>query len=600
MLLALVSASAIALCSCGSTGNTDLKNGAAMSETAAKDMSQAEAFDAMMLEFFQDSMSGNTLNTNFTVKYPENYGIKPEEATWGSVPLTEEDFAETRQEIQNYLDELHAIGRPEGSRAITYDIFEYEMTCSLEYYDNQYYYMENTLEPSYGLHGQIPTTMAEYHFDDVQDVEDYLTLLETFDEYVTDLMTFEADKASAGYGMCKSALEQSISECETYMKDTDTNLLIEVFPDKIAQVEGLTEEEIKTYTKRNEDAVKNDVMKAYQLMIDEMQSQLPDAPEDGAVCSYKNGQDYYRYQLKSSIGTDKTPEELIELTEEKMDSDVFTLAIIMQMNPDIFDLLETSDYPYTDPVEIIEHFKKTMTAELMPPCPEASYTLKEVHPSLRDTLSPAMYYIPRIDDTANNTIYTNIGGGGTANELMPTLAHEGYPGHMYQYVYYYNTRPNPVRSLFSYNGYVEGWAAYVENMSYDYCDFPKDVAQFQIAYNDFILNLYCRLDLGVHYEGWDKKETSDFVTQYLALDKAGVDELYEDTLFNPINSMAYGIGMDEINLLKEDMEALYDTEAETGENAKTTDSFDIVEFHKQFLDIGPAPFPLVRQYMFGE
>lgn len=400
--------------------------------------------------------------------------------------------------------------------------------------------------------------------------------------------------------MCKSALEQSIKECKDFIADPDNNMLIDVFPDKIAEVEGLSDEEIKTYTERNEAAVKNDVIAAYEIMIKGMEAQLKDAPEDGAVCSYDRGQDYYRYLLKSSVGTDKTPEELIELTEEKLNDDIFTLAIIMQMNPSIFDEIEVSEYPYTDPAEIIEHFKKTMTAELMPACPDASYTLKEVHPSLRDSVSPAMYYVPRIDDTTNNTIYTNIGGGDTANELMPTMAHEGYPGHMYQYVYFYNTRPNPVRSLLDFNGYAEGWAAYVETLSYEYCGFSKDVAQFQKTYNDLILNLYCRLDLGIHYEGWSLKETGDFVRQYLALEDDGVKELYDGVLFNPTNYMIYGIGMDEINLLKEDMEALYDTEEETGDDAKTNESFDIVEFHKQFLDIGPAPFPLIRKYMFGE
>ncbi len=600
-LIAVFCTSAALLCSCGTTGNNlSEKISASVTESDTGALSQEEAFDALMLEYFQESMNGSTMNANFTVKDLEKYGITREEATWGSVSLTEEDFKENQADILDYLDRLHAIGRPEGSRALTYDIFEYEMNCALEYYTEDYIYMENTLEPTLGFQSQIPTSMAEYHFNDVNDVEDYLVLLESLDEYVTDLMAYETDKAVAGYGMPRSALEKSIEECQAFIEDPNSNLLIDVFPDKLAEIEGLTDEEIKDYTARNEAAVKNDVTKAYEIMIDGMEAQLPTAPKNGSLSSYNKGKDYYRYLLRSSVGTDKTPEELITLTETKINNDIFSMALSMQLDPDLLEQISSTDFPYTDPGEIIEHYKKTMTAELMPKVPDAPYTLKEVPASLKDTLSPAMYFTPRIDDTNTNIIYMNIGGNGAGNELMPTMAHEAYPGHMYQFVYYYNTHPTPVRSVLSSLGYVEGWASYVETLSYAYCGFSENAAQFLMAYNDMTMNLYCRIDLGIHYEGWDEEATAAYIQQFIDVDQETVTDIYEIILYNPTNYLIYGIGMDEINLLKEDMQALYDTAAETGDTSKNAGSFDIVDFHKQFLDIGPAPFPIVRAYMLGE
>ena len=435
-----------------------------------------------------------------------------------------------------------------------------------------------------GFQSQLPTTMAEYHFDDVDDVEDYLTLLNSLGNYVDSLLTFENQKADAGYGMCRSALETSIEDCQSFIESPETNLLIEVFPEKLNDL-NLSEEEKNTYIEKNHDAVINSVIPAYQSIIDGLTAQLDTAPEKGNMSSYENGQEYYKYLLKSSVGTDKTPEELIELTENKLNSAIFSLALTMNANPDIFDAVENAEYSLTDPAEIIEHFKSTFTAEQMPEAPEASYTLKNVHESLSERLSPAMYFIPRIDDIANNQIYLNL-RDNVDNELMPTMAHEGYPGHMYQMTYYYNTNPDPVRTVYECLGYVEGWASYVESLSYAYCGFDEDVADFYRSFNmEMALNLYCRTDLGIHYEGWDVAQTGEFLRQYLAFDDATIQEVYDAVLYNPTNYMVYGIGMDEILEMRETMEDNLDAD------------FDIKDFHKQLLDLGPAPFPILRKYM---
>lgn len=100
-----------------------------------------------------------------------------------------------------------------------------------------------------GFQSQLPTTMAEYHFDDVDDVEDYLTLLNSLGNYVDSLLTFENQKADAGYGMCRSALETSIEDCQSFIESPETNLLIEVFPEKLNDL-NLSEEEKNTYIEK--------------------------------------------------------------------------------------------------------------------------------------------------------------------------------------------------------------------------------------------------------------------------------------------------------------------------------------------------------------
>lgn len=557
----------------------------APASTDAQTQTPEAAFDQLTQDIFRDYARSDSLTLNYTLKDPSAFGITMDEATWGEISITDEALAEDKAALQTYLNRLNDITGLTDNYAIDYDVLKYYLEADIEGFD--YIFQTNNLAPLLGFQSQFPTTMAEYHFDDKADVEDYLSLLSSFDAYAEQILAFEKRKVEAGYGMCKAAVERSIEECRSYIENPENNLLIEVFPDNLAELADISEDERNTYIEKNRDAVLNTVIPAYEKIIDGLTAQLDTAPENGSLSAYTNGKAYYKYLLKSSIGTDKTPEELIELTETQLGDSLFAMAMLMNKNPQIFDEAAAAEYSLSDPSEIVEHFKSTFTAEQMPEGPEVNYTLKNVHESMSEHLSPAMYFIPRIDDITNNQIYLNL-NENYGNELMPTLAHEGYPGHMYQYTYYLNTHPNPIRTVYENLGYVEGWASYVENQSYDYCGFSEDLADlFRLNNSTFALNLYCRLDLGIHYEGWSLEEATEFLQSYLALDDETLNQIYEDILFNPTNYMVYGIGMDEIQELKTD------ARDNLGEN------FDIKEFHKELLDLGPAPFPVIRKYMPG-
>ena len=551
--------------------------------TEAQNQTPEAAFDQLSQDIFRNYAGSDTLTLSFTLKDPPAFGIQMDEVTWGEISITDEDLEADKAELQSYLDRLNEITGLKDERAVDYDVLKYSLEADLEGFN--YIFQPNNLSPLIGFQSQLPINLAEYHFDDKTDVEDYLALLNSLGGYVDQILAFENKKVENGYGMCKAAVQASIEECQNYIENPETNLLIEVFPDNLTELTDLSEEEKNAYIEKNKDAVLNSVIPAYQKIIDSLTAQLDTAPENGSLASYENGLEYYKYLLKSSVGTDKTPEELIEMTESQMGDSLFAMAMIMSKNPQVLDDAAAAEYSMSDPAEIVEHFKSTFTAEQMPEPPEVSYTLKNVHESMSENLSPAMYFIPRIDDISNNQIYLNL-NENYANALMPTLAHEGYPGHMYQYTYYLNTHPNPIRKACECLGYVEGWASYVENMSYSYCGFSEDLAEvLRLNNSTFALNLYCRLDLGIHYEGWSLEKTKEFLKTYLDLDDETLQTIYEDVLFNPTNYMVYGIGMDEIQELK------------TNARDNLGESFDIKEFHREFLDLGPAPFPVIRKYM---
>ena len=193
-------------------------------------------------------------------------------------------------------------------------------------------------------------------------------------------------------------------------------------------------------------------------------------------------------------------------------------------------------------------------------------------------LSPAFYLIPCIDNTEKNVIYINRSHNMEKLHLYTTLAHEGYPGHLYQTTYFASKKPNPVRSLLTFGGYVEGWATYAEMCSYYLTPLEKKQAVLAQKNNSLLLGLYARADIGIHYDGLSLQDTIKFFSKYGIQDKETIGEIYQLIVSTPANYLKYYIGYVEILELKK--------EAADKKGKK----FSQKEFHRAVLDIGALPF----------
>ena len=205
---------------------------------------------------------------------------------------------------------------------------------------------------------------------------------------------------------------------------------------------------------------------------------------------------------------------------------------------------------------------------------------------MEEYLSPAFYMIPAIDNAKENVIYLNPGHMPDDLSLFTTLAHEGYPGHLYQTVYFNAAQPDPIRSLLNFGGYTEGWATYSEMLSYYFAPIEKEQATLMQRNNSVLLGLYALADMGIHYDGWTLLDTVSFFRSYGITDTEAIEEIYDLILSDPANYLKYYIGYVEfLELKKEAIE-------------KWGKDFSQERFHQAVLDVGPAPFELVREYIF--
>lgn len=542
--------------------------------------SEGERFDEYTEAMFKEEIAQNTINLHYTLAYPENYGITDYDISLGE--FTMEDFEDSVDELEKMKKELEGFdkSRLNEEQKLTYDLLMDYVDTELPVAD-LYLYSE-LLSPLKGYQSSLPILLAEYTFRKKQDIEDYLLLLEEIDDVFENIMVFEKAKADAGLFMPDFAIDGTIEQCEQFIEDPENNYMIEVFNDKIDAFSGLSEEEKEEYKERNKTLITTEVVDGYQMLIDELSDLKGSGVNDRGLYYYDDGVRYYEYLIRTSVGTDESVEDLQERTWEYILTCFMNMYECMQENPDVYDALYDYEYPLTDPDEIMKDLMEK-TKEDFPAPPEVDYTIKYVHPSMEEHESPAFYLTPPIDDIENNVIYINR--KDLDDEIYTTIAHEGYPGHLYQTVSASEHGLALVRNLLSYSGYSEGWATYVEMYSYGISGLDEDIANILAWENGVNLGISAYIDMGVHYDGWDLDDVNDFLADFGMEDGETAKEIYELIVEEPSYYLTYFIGYLEFLNLRDKSED------------KLEEDFTLKDFHKFIIEIGPAPFYIIEDRM---
>lgn len=537
------------------------------------------AFRNFTLGFFQQEVSSNTINLHYSLQEPAKYGITETPITLGSYNFNQ---AATLASIENWESALRKFSYNSLSREnqITYDILT-------QYFDTlkksvPYYLYAEPLSPVTGVHAQLPVLLAEYQFYNKKDVETYLSLLETLPSYFSSLALFEQQKSSTGIFMADGVADKVIEQCNAFISMGEDHYLLSTFEERVQEVDGLTETERTELTNRNQKIVSDRVLQAYESLASVLTALKGTGKNEKGVCFLPEGKSYYEQLVASETGTERSIAEIKELIQAQILTDAADIQKVLAEHPDVAKEMGT----LTESPDAILQMLETKITKTFPVSAEVSVNVKYVPSALEDYLSPAFYLIPAIDNFSENVIYINGAYSLKDIDLFTTLAHEGYPGHLYQTTYFAGTNPDPVRNIMDYSGYVEGWATYAEMCSYYLSSISKPYATLLQKNNSLILGLYATTDIGIHYNGWTVEDTISFFGKYGIKDEATVREIYEYILGDPANYIKYYVGYLEILELKKEMI-----------ERKGAD-FSQLEFHKNLLEIGPAPFEVIRKYLF--
>lgn len=541
--------------------------------------SSPKDFDTFTDELFRNDISQNTINLHYTLAYPENYSITDYPVTLGSYKIDEiSDYSD----LENLLEQLKSYKYEEltPEQQITYDMLEDYINTELSVKDLVFY--SELLSPTVGYQAQLPILLAEYTFRTKEDIENYLELVSQIDELYEEIIIFEQEKSKAGLFMADFAVEDIITQCSDFIENPSDNYMIDTFNDKIDAFPDLTDSERSAYKEKNFQLITTDVVNGYTILINGLTALKGTGKNNGGLCNFKDGIRYYEYLVRTETGSSKSVKELQQMTEQYINNSMTKIATIIAMNPNILTEFETYSFDLTDPDEILQDLAQKVANDFPAP-PEVHYTVKYVHESMEDSLSPAFYLTPPIDDMTENVIYIN--NASVSDDLYTTLAHEGYPGHLYQTIYTNTANLPLVRNLLGYSGYTEGWATYVEYYSYGISNLEEELSQVVALNGSASLGLYAYIDMGIHYDGWSVEDVRSYLSTFGITSQDTAQLIFDTMVEEPANYLSYFIGYLEILELKDKAEAALQ------------DQFNLKDFHDFFLKFGPAPFDLIEKYM---
>ena len=537
------------------------------------------SFSEFCTTLFREEMKSNTMNLHFTLKDPKAAGIDSYEITLGS--LSGDSPHNQARQLKKLSEEL----KKYSHRSLK---GKDRLTCRLlsDYISRQqnlaaYPYYDEPLTPSGGVTSQLPVLLAEYTFRNTRDIKDYLGLLSQMDTYFLGILDYEQKKADAGLFMSDEACLKVIEGCEVFTEHPDDNFLIDTFSNRLNAMDGLTDTQKNAYLKQHSKVLSDHVIPAYSQMIKGLTMLLGRGHNNWGLCNFPEGKAYYEAVVSADTGCDDSVEDLFSQIAKARREDLTFCQNLLEKNPKLASQSPKPDAALKEENAMISRLQKEILTDFPAP-PQTDVEICHVDPALSEYLAPAFYITAPIDDISHNRIYINDAKNDTDIYYFTTLAHEGYPGHLYQTICTSSYGAPEVLSLLNYPGYTEGWATYTEMQSFYYAGLDPDLASLLQHNQAATLSLYATADIGIHYFGWEKEKNAAFWSEYGVDDTATVKRITDLILEEPGNYLKYYVGYLKFRQMREQF-------------ALENKSFSVSAFHEAILRTGPSPFSVLEE-----
>lgn len=551
-------------------------------------ISDDNAFRSLTDNIFREEVSGSMLTLHYSLAYPEKKQISRPSPSLGTISA---DMDRTYQKYEQYLQKLKSFSASRLNREnqITRDML-------LLYYQTQlssrdYPLLDEPLSPSLGIQAQLPVLLAEYAFYQDQDIADYLNLLTSVRPYFQSILDYERQKSEAGYFMSNATLNRILKQCAAFIENPENNYMLDIFSEKLKTYSHFSVEAQAKLNARHKKILLTGVIPAYQELMTGLSELKNSGSTSRGLKHFEGGTEYYRYLLQSQTGCYLSVEKIQQRLAAQLSEDMDTVQKMLKEQPSLLPKL-TKGVEFNDfkPKSALQYLGRAMQKDF-PLLSTTDYEVRYVHKSMEDFLSPAFYLTPPLDTGSPNVIYINRANSHSNLELFTTLSHEGFPGHLYQTVFFGRTQPADIRYLITSGGYVEGWATYVESYGYQYAaslltdKAASDLTALMWKNRCINLCIYSLLDTGIHYQGWNQTAALRFLQVFGIRDTKIAGEIYQYIVETPCNYLKYYLGyLNFLDLKKKQQE-------------KSGSSFDIREFHRKVLTIGPVQFPVLEKYM---
>ena len=537
-----------------------------------------ELMDSILIETFDPEDIG----INFTFVDPSKYGIEPKPYRLGFV-----DQDESKESYNLIKDQIKALNLfsindltqdQDLDRRILVDALEKSLSLESFYDFNT---GNSVLGYQRAFAGSLPAYLETFVFHNAEDVLSYLNFLEYLPEDYGRYVDFEIERQERGTGYGKDEIDKIIVQAQETVTaaSADDYFLNEKFLGKI-KVLNLSDQEALFI--KHKELMKTNMVEAYQVIVDKLSN--VNAPDSVGLAQKPNGKEYYEALLKVNSGSSRSIKDVKSFIDRKKADTQNGIQYLLkgQDFEKMFDAFQNNSYSDFNSDQELMDFLETETPKYFPEIASVNYNINLVDPSMASASSPAFYFTPQVDyqKDLKQSIFVN---GDFDNINYPTYAHEGFPGHMYQFNYFLEKGFHPVRQLYTSNGNAEGWANYIESIAHFFINDDKTFVEFANMYNQLVQILHLEMDLGINYDGWSMDQFSEYVGENFGIeDTTVIKDIYVDFAHNPAVYPTYYLS----SLYIQDLRDQY--EMALGKK------YDIKEFHKSFLDFGSASFDIIE------
>jgi uncharacterized protein (DUF885 family) len=550
--------------------------------TEEDQLAAIEQMDAIDIKLVENALGGDYLSMYFRLSRPDELGIEYPAATLGIE--TYEDYLADFAVFDECADALKEVNRDALNREyqIMYDVLDLELS-QMQYEEPTDFYHSSAFNSITGLQSNLPLTLSQVKFSSIEDADLYIELINDIPRYYDDFIALENERADMGLTVEDKYLDKLIESCDAMLADPDNHFILTTFEDRVAAIEGITDAEKTDLITRHEVAVAESFFPAYETLKSAFEGLKGKSVRVRGLEEVEGGKEYFARYFAQRTGMYITPEEGITLLEsefEALQTELFALAV----KEGVFDAYMSMDVTMGDVSENVE-FCKQVIEEDFPALPEHNLILEDVPSQVEEFFSPAAYFMCPIDDPSVNIIVINNSQLSDTPNILSTIGHEGYPGHLFENVYHAYHMTTNYQKLYSSTAYSEGWAEYAGEYVMSKADVNQDAARLAAIDSMYTKILVSRIDIGVNYEGWTYEDTKAYMAELGISDTATIDQIWDIVVEIPCYYAPYCFGhLETIRILGGAIEAT--------EGKKT-----IKEVHEAYLDVGPAPFPVIEQYI---
>jgi len=556
--------------------------GTKVSEDEIKEANQF--FESVFLDQVQESPEFQT-----RLGYKSNYD-QWDDITW------EQRKRKIRKGIYNlkYLHDTIDYDKLDEATKISYRLIERRFERQIE--SNDYIFNSYPVTHRGGKHSSIPSFLINYHnVDDEDDIKDYLKRLRNIEPLMDDLIRELKFRDDLDIFAPQFVYPHAIKVCQNIISGypfedvKKRNVLFNDFSKKLDKLD--LSGPVKTrYLSEAEDILVTIVNSSYRKLIDFLSTQETKATDNFGVWKYKDGAEYYQFQLDGYTTLGLTPEQIhaTGLQEvERIHQEIYGIMEATQFEgtlQDFFEFMRTDPqfyYPdnqkgrdaYLNQVNVIMDTLTANIDQLFNGLPSIPFVVKAVEPYREESAGIAFYQRGKADGSRPGIYYANL----YTMQDMPTYKlenlayHEAIPGRHMQISTVLETKGMPsFRKYGGYSVYSEGWALYSETL-------PKEVGLYKDPYSDFgrlsgELWRACRLvvDTGIHHYRWTREEGIEYYRSNTANPEGECVKMVERHIVWPGQAVSYKIGMLKIQELRQ-----Y-AHTELGEKFSLQDFHDIV------------------------